>query len=194
MLSTLTTRLLPRLAGNRLLQFKEPIKQLTTSTLRFAGDSENSKMGPWPATPEDRIRAARKYNLIPEDYEPYEEDLGFGDYPKLPDIGDFNKNRYDDFDDIFYSRHHGEPPHLFFDLYRWEHSDPLLYTKPYQLPHWLSFLIVISLPLGFYLCLWVPERYNINLNRNWKYATYQYAGEIREFPPSKGDPVIGGHH
>ena len=43
--------------------------------------------GPYPRTKEERLAAAKKYNLQPEDYEPFPEDgylgMGLGDYPKL---------------------------------------------------------------------------------------------------------------
>ncbi|KAL1449210.1 hypothetical protein WDU94_000427 [Cyamophila willieti] len=41
--------------------------------------------GKRPETEEERIKAAKKYNLLPEEYEPQDDD-GFaqGDYPKLP--------------------------------------------------------------------------------------------------------------
>ncbi|CAG2163376.1 unnamed protein product [Oppiella nova] len=42
------------------------------------------KPGQYPKTQEEREAAAKKYNLIPEDYEPYPEGSGYGDYPKLP--------------------------------------------------------------------------------------------------------------
>lgn len=46
------------------------------------------KPGPYPKTPEERAAAAKKYGLTMEEYQPYPEDQGYGDYPKLPDIGD----------------------------------------------------------------------------------------------------------
>lgn len=46
--------------------------------------------GPYPRTKEERLAAAKKYNLQPEDYEPYPEDgylgMGLGDYPNLPRV------------------------------------------------------------------------------------------------------------
>ncbi|KAH0504477.1 NADH dehydrogenase [ubiquinone] 1 beta subcomplex subunit 8, mitochondrial [Microtus ochrogaster] len=42
--------------------------------------------GRYPRTPEERAAAAKKYNMRVEDYEPYPDDgMGYGDYPKLPD-------------------------------------------------------------------------------------------------------------
>ena len=41
-----------------------------------------------PVTPEEKAKAAAKYGMIPEDYEPYGEteeglDMDLGDYPKI---------------------------------------------------------------------------------------------------------------
>merc|ERR1712099_152797 len=50
------------------------------------------KPGPYPETEEERLAAAKKYGLIPEDYKPYPPDAfwnehvgpqGLGDYPML---------------------------------------------------------------------------------------------------------------
>merc|ERR1711981_508382 len=50
------------------------------------------KPGPYPETEEERLAAAKKYGLIPEDYKPYPRDgtwnesigpQGLGDYPML---------------------------------------------------------------------------------------------------------------
>ena len=46
--------------------------------------------GPYPRTKEERLAAAKKYNLEPEDYKPFPEDgylgMGLGDYPDLPRV------------------------------------------------------------------------------------------------------------
>lgn len=51
-----------------------------------AGWNKDFKPGKFPETEEERIAAAKKYNLHPSEYEPYPDDgLGYGDYPHLPD-------------------------------------------------------------------------------------------------------------
>lgn len=50
------------------------------------------KPGPYPKTQEERAVAAKKYGLTLEEYQPYPEDMGYGDYPKLPDIGADSKD------------------------------------------------------------------------------------------------------
>uniref|UniRef100_A0A8C8UK02 NADH dehydrogenase [ubiquinone] 1 beta subcomplex subunit 8, mitochondrial n=1 Tax=Peromyscus maniculatus bairdii TaxID=230844 RepID=A0A8C8UK02_PERMB len=40
-----------------------------------------------PRTPEERAKGAKKYNMRVKDYKPYpDEGMGYGDYPKLPDL------------------------------------------------------------------------------------------------------------
>lgn len=72
------------------------------------GWTRDWKPGPPPTTPEERAAAAKKYNLIPEDYEPYEREEGFGDYPKLPEVGQDARDPYDDFDYHYRRRNFGE--------------------------------------------------------------------------------------
>ena len=66
------------------------------------------KPGPPPKTEAERIAAAKKYNLIPEDYECYDEDMGTGDYPALPIVGQDARDPYEDFDYHYHRRNFGE--------------------------------------------------------------------------------------
>ena len=65
--------------------------------------------GDYPKTPGERAAAAKKYGLRPDDYEPYPEEEGYGDYPKLPDIGDASKSYYNNYEYPEYKRNYGEP-------------------------------------------------------------------------------------
>lgn len=68
------------------------------------------KPGPYPKTDEERIAAAKKYGLLPQDYEPYPDDgAGFGDYPKLPVISNDQKDPNGNWDDPDIRRNFGEP-------------------------------------------------------------------------------------
>lgn len=52
------------------------------------------KPGPYPKTKEEREAAAKKYGLLPEEYEPYPDDgSGYGDYPNLPIVSDDTKDQ-----------------------------------------------------------------------------------------------------
>lgn len=67
------------------------------------------KPGPYPRTQKEREAAAHKYNLLPEDYEPYPEEDGFGDYPRLPFVHNESRPRDQDFDYAYARRNYGEP-------------------------------------------------------------------------------------
>lgn len=66
------------------------------------------KPGPYPKTPEEREAAARKYNLIPEDYDCYEEGSGYGDYPKLPVVSQDAMDPYEEYDNYYRRRNFGQ--------------------------------------------------------------------------------------
>ena len=47
--------------------------------------NKDYKPGPYPKTPQERLAAIEKYQVMPSTYEAYEDDgRGCGDYPKLP--------------------------------------------------------------------------------------------------------------
>lgn len=51
---------------------------------QVAGWNKDYKPGVFPKTDEERAIAAKKYNLLPEEYKPYADNgLGYGDYPEL---------------------------------------------------------------------------------------------------------------
>ncbi|XP_063244201.1 NADH dehydrogenase [ubiquinone] 1 beta subcomplex subunit 8, mitochondrial [Bacillus rossius redtenbacheri] len=76
------------------------------------------KPGPYPVTKEEREAAAKKYGLLPEEYEPYPDDgLGHGDYPKLPDIAAESKDPYYPWDFPEHKRNFNEPLHVEADMY-----------------------------------------------------------------------------
>ncbi|GFY76668.1 NADH dehydrogenase 1 beta subcomplex subunit 8, mitochondrial [Trichonephila inaurata madagascariensis] len=74
------------------------------------------KPGPYPRTEEERIAAAKKYNMLPEDYEPYPEEEGFGDYPKFKMFHMESRNRFEAYDYPELKRNYGEPIHPDYDL------------------------------------------------------------------------------
>lgn len=77
--------------------------------------------GKFPETPEERERAAKKYGLRLEDYEPYPDDgTGLGDYPKLPPVSAEGRDPYVNWDMPELKRNFGEPV-----------SDIVLYNKHY---------------------------------------------------------------
>uniref|UniRef100_A0A3B4WY56 NADH:ubiquinone oxidoreductase subunit B8 n=1 Tax=Seriola lalandi dorsalis TaxID=1841481 RepID=A0A3B4WY56_SERLL len=97
--------------GPRSLQ-KERARHFTS------GVSKDSLPGPYPNTPEERAAAAKKYNIRIEDYEPYpDKGEGFGDYPKLPDRSQHERDPWYQWDHPDLRRNWGEPMHWDFDMY-----------------------------------------------------------------------------
>lgn len=153
-----------------------------TAILR-SSDDPMLTVGPWPRTKEERIRAAKKYNLIPEDYEPYDENDAFGDYPKLKAIGAFNRDPYDDFDDTTECRFYGEVYHKDNDLYYWERIDPLAHEKKDL--HFLTKLSIFVGMIVFFPTLnYLSETYRIHINHPKKQRLDFPDRVLYEFPNS----------
>jgi len=92
------------------------------------------KPAPYPTTEEQRRAAAKKYNMIYEDYEPYPDDGdGYGDYPKLPIIHADRRDGFQHYDAPEFRRNFGEPLHIDFDDHQTNRPDPL---KQYPSPEW----------------------------------------------------------
>lgn len=76
--------------------------------------------GPYPKTPEERAAAAKKYNLLPEEYEPSDF---MGDYPKLPNISGSTKDPNYNYDIPSIKKDYGEPMHEYANMIgedRWD--------------------------------------------------------------------------
>lgn len=184
-LFSFTRNLAPRLVA--------PVKAiksrpLATSVVRLSVDTEvNPK---WPRTKEERERAARKYNLIPEDYEPYPEDEAYGDYPKLKAIGAFNRDRYDDFDDTVDLSFYGEPLHMEVDMHFWERMDPLDHEKNWP-PIWKQILTWVGALALMPAINWVCDEYDIHLNHSYKKRSALPEGtKFYEYPDKEMDNHI----
>lgn len=192
---SITSRLVPFASGRVCgVRHKGTVPIITISP---PPPNNDRTMGPYPRTPEERLKAARKYNLIPEDYETYDEDEGWGDYPKLPAIGAYNRDKYDDFDDIFHCRYYGEPLHRDCDLYTWERIDPLEDKKiPPFLPPWKKYAIFFAATAFVPVTVWIFETLNINVNQPYKIRDFNGNRPLYEFPPSPNDSPHhhGAHH
>uniref|UniRef100_A0A6P8QC34 NADH dehydrogenase [ubiquinone] 1 beta subcomplex subunit 8, mitochondrial-like n=1 Tax=Geotrypetes seraphini TaxID=260995 RepID=A0A6P8QC34_GEOSA len=88
-----------------------PAGLLSLSGARAAsGISKDMLPGSYPKTPKEREAAAKKYNLRLEDYEPYPDDgMGFGDYPKLPEKSQQERDPWYSWDHTDLRRNWGEP-------------------------------------------------------------------------------------
>lgn len=76
------------------------------------------KPGPYPTTQAEREAAAKKYGIPIEQYEPYPDDgMGYGDYPKLPNISVDRKDPNYPYDFPETKRNFGDPIHADSDIY-----------------------------------------------------------------------------
>lgn len=155
-------------------------------------------VGDYPKTKEAREQAAKKYNLLPEDYEPYPEDEGWGDYPKLKAVGEFNRDKYDDFDEPTDYRYYGEPLQRDFDMFKWERIDPLEGEKPNALPHMaIRFIVGVGVPAFLYLLFYLSEEYKIGFNPPNKMRRKYPDQPLYTFPSSPIDgtePHLNHNH
>ncbi|KAL4834467.1 hypothetical protein H8958_003627 [Nasalis larvatus] len=72
----------------------------------------------YPRTPEGRAAAPKKYNMCVGDYEPYPDDgMQYGDYPKLPDRSQHERNPWYSWDQPDLRLNWGEPTHWHLDMY-----------------------------------------------------------------------------
>ena len=116
------------------------------------------KPGPYPETDAERIAAAKKYGLIPEDYEPYPNDGRFndsighqnlGDYPMLKPSSADSRSGHINWDDPDLKRNFGEPLHYnFFKQQETRYDD----TTRHRYSEWQSF----GMFLGFIAIFCVP--------------------------------------
>lgn len=84
----------------------------------FIDWNKDFKPAPYPVTEQERLAAAKKYFLLPEEYKPYADDgLGQGDYPKFNDgLGVENKDSYYPYDFPEHKRNFNEPVSFQFHL------------------------------------------------------------------------------
>ncbi|XP_054718293.1 NADH dehydrogenase [ubiquinone] 1 beta subcomplex subunit 8, mitochondrial-like [Uloborus diversus] len=127
-----------RLQANKdvLLASKTFVRQSSITTW-----NKDWKPGPYPRTEEEKIAAARKYNLLPEDYEPYPEEEGFGDYPKFPPLHMEDRSDFEAYDFPHLKRNFGEPVHPDMEILL---EDKINWTKKLDPPIWKMFLYVAT--------------------------------------------------
>lgn len=72
--------------------------------------NKDYKPAPFPQTDAERAAAAKKYNLLPEEYKPYADTgMGYGDYPQLPDKPTESRDPYYPYDYPELKRNFNEP-------------------------------------------------------------------------------------
>ncbi|RZF42765.1 hypothetical protein LSTR_LSTR013354 [Laodelphax striatellus] len=100
-----------------------------------------------PKTPEEKAAVAKKYNLLPEEYQPHQElhDIGLsmGDYPKVPDVAEVRKDIYYPYDLPTVRQNYGEArsPNMLF--LTGEKSDPN-YHEVNRWKDWQMFLALFG--------------------------------------------------
>lgn len=119
-----------------------------------------------PVTPEEKAKAARKYGMIPEDYEPIGTTdpfvgkfVNYGDYPKMQLEAMNEMPTHYPYDTPEHKRDYGWPIHIddkwlddrIYDSYE---NEPKIYS-PYRLA--AGFFLVM--PIIFYVFLNVPKSY-----------------------------------
>ncbi|XP_056286172.1 NADH dehydrogenase [ubiquinone] 1 beta subcomplex subunit 8, mitochondrial [Pseudoliparis swirei] len=94
------------------------ISAILSGSRAASGTSKGSLPGPYPTTDKEREAAAKKYNIRLADYEPYPDNgEGFGDYPKLPDKSQHERDPWYQWDHPDLRRNWGEPMHWNFDMF-----------------------------------------------------------------------------
>uniref|UniRef100_UPI0037E89C73 NADH dehydrogenase [ubiquinone] 1 beta subcomplex subunit 8, mitochondrial n=1 Tax=Semicossyphus pulcher TaxID=241346 RepID=UPI0037E89C73 len=94
------------------------IPGLLSGARAASGSTKDTVLGPYPKTPEERAAAAKKYNMRVEDYEPFPDNgEGYGDYPKLPDRSQHERDPWYQWDHPDLRRNWGEPMHWQFDMF-----------------------------------------------------------------------------
>merc|ERR1712141_96112 len=120
------------------------------------------KPGPYPQTEEERLAAAKKYGMIPEDYKPYPIDgtwnenglgtQGLGDYPMLEKSSQDSRSGHVNWDDPDLKRNYGEPPHYNYYMtqeIKYDDTTRFRYTNLQWLGIFLGLLTFFASPYYF---------------------------------------------
>jgi len=117
------------------------------------------KPGPYPKTEKERRAAAKKYGMIPEDYEPYDDDgTGYGDYPKLPIVSAESRDPFYNYDHDEFKRDYGEVMHVDADLYGEDRND---YNRRYPASLLEMNLTFLGVMATIALLFWCGEQVKI---------------------------------
>ncbi|XP_038209314.1 NADH dehydrogenase [ubiquinone] 1 beta subcomplex subunit 8, mitochondrial [Zerene cesonia] len=112
------------------------------------------KPGPFPKSQAEREAAAKKYGLTPEEYQPYPEEMGYGDYPKLPDIGADSKDPHYPYDLPDLKRNFNEPFHARAEIFGEDRYD--ISMKP-RIPVWEQWCWFLGCMTGFFALFFYLE-------------------------------------
>jgi len=160
-----------RLNNNNFLNATKTI--LITS--RSCGWTRDWKPGPYPKTKEEREAAAKKYNLIPEDYEPLPEGTGWGDYPDLPMVGQDARDPHEDFDFHYRRRNFGETLHKDYDAITSDRHDP---NSKMRYTYGSMFCQFLSWVLGFCMIAQVSNYFELRIEQTMKPKQWPGPGKV----------------
>ncbi|KAK9872634.1 hypothetical protein WA026_018767 [Henosepilachna vigintioctopunctata] len=116
--------------------------------------NKDYKPGPFPKTEAERLAAAKKYDMHPSEYAPYNDDgTGFGDYPKFKAQSAESKDPNYPWDFPEFKRNFNEPLHVQFDLFREDRYDINYRPNPSCKVQFAQYIGVMSLSfLIYWLC------------------------------------------
>ncbi|CAB3255460.1 unnamed protein product [Arctia plantaginis] len=109
--------------------------------------------GQYPRTPEQREAAAKRYGMTVEEYQPYPEHMGYGDYPRLPDVGEDSRDPHYPYDCPELKRNFNEPMHARMEIFGGDRYDPAMKRRFSLLHQWTWFLGTIGGSFALYLYL-----------------------------------------
>lgn len=116
------------------------------------------KPGPYPKTQAEREASAKKYGMSIEEYEPYPEDMGYGDYPKLPDIGAESKDDFYPYDIPEFKRNFNEPINARAEIFGEDRYNISLRPRFSNTRMWVWFLGVMT---GWFTLYYIMEDYKM---------------------------------
>ncbi|XP_032516667.1 NADH dehydrogenase [ubiquinone] 1 beta subcomplex subunit 8, mitochondrial [Danaus plexippus] len=116
------------------------------------------KPGPYPKTMAERQAAAKKYGLSIEEYQPYPEEMGYGDYPKLPDIGTDSKDPHYPYDLPDLKRNFNEPFHVASEIIG---EDRFNISVKHRIPMWQQWTWFLGAMFGSYMLYMYLDNYKI---------------------------------
>merc|ERR1712226_131911 len=140
---------------------------------------EDWEVGKKPVTKEEREAAAKKYGLIPEDYEPTTDTSDTSDYPMLPRVGHRSLDPYADWDDPGMKRNFGEPVHRDWEQLTEDRADP---AWEYKFTYWKMFGMFCTLVGGLAFLTMALEPYRYQHPRLEKQYPWDDIKRKREYP------------
>lgn len=170
-----------QIISTRSCKYHHPLNVLVIYGLLFQGGwVEHWKPGPYPKTKEEREAAARKYNLIPEDYVPFEEGSPFGDYPNLPAVGQDVRDPYEIYDSYYRRRNFAETLHVDYDIHT---SDKMNPNIKHRYPMWVMVLVFLASFGSFAVIGWIDRYLDLHTGNPIKPKQYPADGKHYTFEP-----------